>query len=241
MNYSRYRSVLSLRKGQNHSAGRNSSGKITVRHRGGGHKQSFRSINWTRTEKKALVVGFEYDPLRNAPLAKLYHESSAAVLDSEQSSKSINNLSQPIYSYILAPSGVKLFQELYTYAKPNQISAVKKTSSTHTTSVEGAKLLQPGDKAPISFFEPGDFIHAVESFPGQGAVFGRSAGSFCQFRSVVSRGGQLSQDNVSQSYAKVRLPSGSQRLISLSAQATFGVVASKISHHSSLRKAGRAR
>ena len=45
MQYTRYRSVLSLRKGQNHSAGRNSSGKITVRHRGGGHKQAVRSLN----------------------------------------------------------------------------------------------------------------------------------------------------------------------------------------------------
>jgi len=45
MQYSQYRSVLSLRKGKTHSAGRNSHGKITVRHRGGGHKQAVRFIN----------------------------------------------------------------------------------------------------------------------------------------------------------------------------------------------------
>lgn len=45
MHYTRYRSVFSLRKGLTHSAGRNSSGKITVRHRGGGHKQASRSLN----------------------------------------------------------------------------------------------------------------------------------------------------------------------------------------------------
>jgi large subunit ribosomal protein L2 len=40
MQYSNYRSPSSLIKGQSKSSGRNSQGKITVRHRGGGHKQS---------------------------------------------------------------------------------------------------------------------------------------------------------------------------------------------------------
>ncbi len=45
MKFTRYRSVPALCKGQNHYAGRNSSGKITVRHRGGGHKQVYRFLN----------------------------------------------------------------------------------------------------------------------------------------------------------------------------------------------------
>lgn len=45
MQFTRYRSVFSLRKGHNQQAGRNAKGKITVRHRGGGHKQAFRFIN----------------------------------------------------------------------------------------------------------------------------------------------------------------------------------------------------
>jgi len=45
MKYTRYRSVLSLRTGQKQFAGRNAKGKITVRHRGGGHKQAFRIID----------------------------------------------------------------------------------------------------------------------------------------------------------------------------------------------------
>ena len=45
MKYTKYRSVTSLRKGLNQQAGRNSDGHITVRHRGGGHKQTFRSID----------------------------------------------------------------------------------------------------------------------------------------------------------------------------------------------------
>jgi len=45
MKYTKYRSVTSLRKGLTQQAGRNSNGHITVRHRGGGHKQAFRSID----------------------------------------------------------------------------------------------------------------------------------------------------------------------------------------------------
>ncbi len=45
MQHTRYRSVLSLRKGQTQFAGRNSTGQITVRHRGAGHKQALRTVN----------------------------------------------------------------------------------------------------------------------------------------------------------------------------------------------------
>ncbi len=54
------------------------------------------------------------------------------------------------------------------------------------------KLLQPGDFATLSNFEVGDYIHAVEAYPGQGAIFARSAGTFCQVRA-------LSQDIASNS------------------------------------------
>ena len=45
MKLTRYRSIPSFRKGINQQAGRNSIGKITVRHRGAGHKQSYRLID----------------------------------------------------------------------------------------------------------------------------------------------------------------------------------------------------
>jgi large subunit ribosomal protein L2 len=45
MNITNYRSVMSLRKVQNAFGGRNEQGKITVRHRGGGHKQAYRQID----------------------------------------------------------------------------------------------------------------------------------------------------------------------------------------------------
>ena len=220
MKYIRYRSVISLRKGQLQFAGRNSQGKITVRHRGGGHKQAFRTIDWTRNNVKAIVVGFEYDPQRNASLIKLYHSSINGVSNSAS------------YSYALAPASIQLFQEVNVYNELN-----KKGSN-----IEIAKLLRPGDSAPISFYEPGDFIHAVEAFPNQGAIFGRSAGSSCQVMSISQQNRTYSsRDSKAANYAKVRLPSGNQRFINFGARATLGIVSSALSKTGNLKKAGRSR
>ncbi len=69
-------------------SGRNSYGKITVRHHGGGNKQKYRIIDWKRQDASpATVVGVEYDPNRTAYIA---------LLQSEEGKK----------SYIVAPAGL---------------------------------------------------------------------------------------------------------------------------------------
>ena len=68
-------------------AGRNSYGKITVRHHGGGNKQKYRIIDFKREEGKATVIGVEYDPNRT---------SYIALLENEEGKK----------SYVIAPAGV---------------------------------------------------------------------------------------------------------------------------------------
>ena len=71
------------------TAGRNSYGKITVRHHGGGHKKLYRIIDFKRNKDNipAKVVGIEYDPNRSANIALL------AYADGEK-------------RYILAPEGL---------------------------------------------------------------------------------------------------------------------------------------
>ncbi len=66
------RSLLKVRK--NH-AGRNSAGRITVRHRGGGHKRRYRVIDFTRDKVgiPAKVAAIEYDPNRTANIALLHY------------------------------------------------------------------------------------------------------------------------------------------------------------------------
>lgn len=76
-------------------AGRNCQGKITVRHRGGGHKRRWREINWLqRDDVKAQVKTIEYDPNRSARIA---------LIESEAGEK----------QYILAPVDMKVGQSIH--------------------------------------------------------------------------------------------------------------------------------
>ena len=58
------------------SAGRNSYGRITVRHRGGGEKRKYRVIDFKRdkTDMPATVLRLEYDPNRSANIALVQYE-----------------------------------------------------------------------------------------------------------------------------------------------------------------------
>ena len=58
------------------NAGRNSYGKITVRHHGGGNKQKYRLIDFKRNvDETAKVIGIEYDPNRTSYIALLENEA----------------------------------------------------------------------------------------------------------------------------------------------------------------------
>jgi len=76
---------------QRRSGGRNSLGRMTVRHRGGGHKRRYRVIDFIRNKDAipARVAAIEYDPNRSARLALLHYA------DGEK-------------RYILAPVGLRV-------------------------------------------------------------------------------------------------------------------------------------
>ncbi|MGI8981566.1 MAG: 50S ribosomal protein L2 [Pirellulaceae bacterium] len=75
--------------------GRNNQGRITVRHRGGGHKQQYRIIDFIRDKDgvPAKVNSIQYDPNRNARVALLFY------VDGEK-------------RYIIAPDGLKVGQQV---------------------------------------------------------------------------------------------------------------------------------
>jgi len=77
------------------SGGRNSSGKMTMRYRGGGHKRKYRVIDFKRDKENtpATVKTIEYDPNRSAWIAKVVYN------DGEK-------------RYILAPNGLKIGQKV---------------------------------------------------------------------------------------------------------------------------------
>src|SRR5436189_6368249 len=59
--------------------GRNSYGRITTRHQGGGHKRRYRVIDFKRLKDgvPAKVAAIEYDPNRSAPIALLHYADGA--------------------------------------------------------------------------------------------------------------------------------------------------------------------
>lgn len=66
------RSLLAAHSG---GSGRNNKGRITVRHRGGGHKRRLRVVDFRRDKLgiPATVAAIEYDPGRSARLALLFY------------------------------------------------------------------------------------------------------------------------------------------------------------------------
>ncbi|MAM93939.1 50S ribosomal protein L2 [Parvibaculum sp.] len=68
--------VKSLTEGLSKSGGRNNHGRITVRFRGGGHKRSYRMIDFKRSkaDMSATVERLEYDPNRTAFIALIKYE-----------------------------------------------------------------------------------------------------------------------------------------------------------------------
>ena len=87
----------SLLKPLKKTGGRNNSGKITSRHRGGGHKRMYRVIDFKRDKdtQTGEVLSIEYDPNRSVNIALLQYG------DGEK-------------RYILAPAGLKVGQKLYS-------------------------------------------------------------------------------------------------------------------------------
>jgi large subunit ribosomal protein L2 len=73
------------------SGGRNNRGRMTIRHRGGGHKRRLRVVDFKRTRDgiPAVVAALEYDPNRSANIALLHYADGAK-------------------SYILGPEGLKV-------------------------------------------------------------------------------------------------------------------------------------
>jgi large subunit ribosomal protein L2 len=68
--------VKALTEGQNSTGGRNNDGRITVRFRGGGHKQGYRRVDFKRAklDQPAKVERIEYDPNRTAFIALVKYE-----------------------------------------------------------------------------------------------------------------------------------------------------------------------
>ncbi|KAF9528109.1 translation protein SH3-like domain-containing protein [Crepidotus variabilis] len=227
------------------NGGRNHSGKITVRHQGGGHRQRIRVIDFMR-ENPGIhdVVRIEYDPGRSAHIALLHNRDPAAVGSAK-------------WSYIIATEGMRAGDQVQSFRqgipddfvpgfkgsmdskkKPNSRSNQTNQEDTEAASAQSLALgllrsmtLKPGNVLPLRLIPTGTVINTISLKPNGPGILVRSAGSF----------GQLVAQEDKSRYVHVRLQSGEVRKVLGDCCATIGKVSNSLWKNRSLGKAGRAR
>ncbi|KAJ2389476.1 mitochondrial 54S ribosomal protein rml2 [Coemansia sp. RSA 2559] len=221
------------------SGGRNGTGQITCRHRGGGAKRRIRLVDFKRSEPgPQQVVRLEYDPGRSAHIALIQHMETKKK------------------SYILAPAGLKPGAVVQSYmgvdldklkkapeleaeeeeggeeggAVKEAANRIRNQNIQHPDSVAARISLEVGNCMPLKLVPMGATIHNVglHAF-GRGQMM-RSAGASAQLLYTAPKG-----------LAQIKLASGEVRRVSVDACATIGQVSNPNHKHEKLGGAGAKR
>ncbi|PVU98562.1 hypothetical protein BB560_005645 [Smittium megazygosporum] len=234
--------VRELTIAKRNKGGRNFTGRITCRHRGGGAKRRIRLVDFYRKKPgKHEVVRLEYDPGRTAFIALLRHTESGEL------------------SYILAPDNLKPGMVVESYmerlntgskdraTRPSAVSndQVQQDQSVESTenfmSDESEILLEKlrlskslnydvGNCLPLKFIPPGTTIHNIGIDPRGKGKLARSAGSSAKLLATGEKG-----------LAIIKLCSGEVRKVPVHCCATIGSVSNPNHKHENLGKAGANR
>lgn len=131
-------------------AGRNNQGRVSVRHRGGGHKRRYRLIDWKRDKigVPGMVEAIEYDPNRAARIALVAYD------DGEK-------------RYILAPAGIRVGARISSGpdAEPSvgnalPLRAIPTGTTIHNIEIrpgQGARLVRSAGNAAQLMAKDGDW------------------------------------------------------------------------------------
>ncbi|KAJ7225640.1 translation protein SH3-like domain-containing protein [Mycena pura] len=249
------RPVLQLTVAKRKKGGRNARGRITVRHRGGGHRQRIRIVDFKREEPGVhFVVRIEYDPGRSAHIALLKNRDPNA-----QGTKK--------WSYIIAPEGLRAGDEVQSFrqgipdgfvsgldvsklngkagaleadgavdevvagsAEAIQRELEQSSSQSLALGLLRTLTLKPGNVLPLRLIPIGTVVHNIALVASGPGVLVRSAGS----------AGQVVGHEESK-YTHVQLQSGEVRKILQDCCATIGRVSNPLWKNRNLGKAGRAR
>lgn len=226
--------------------GRNNTGRVTVRHRGGGHKRRIRIVDFARTAPGPhLVERIEHDPGRSAHIA---------LVRSQETQK---------LSYILAAEGMRAGDVVQSYMSGIPEDLWKSMGGTVDPGVLAARTAWRGNCLPLHMIPVGTLIFNVGLRPGKGGQLCRSAGTYA---TVISKGSDTKtranevetqedgtevqkplsqrekqkQDRIAQ-HVTIRLQSGEVRLIHKDCCATVGVASNPNHQYRQLGKAGRSR
>lgn len=233
------RPVRQLTIAKRKTGGRNAHGVITVRHRGGGHKQRIRTLDFARDAPGIHdVVRIEYDPGRSAHIALVKNRDPNA----EATQK---------WSYIIATEGMRAGDEVQSFRKgipdgfipgfdvalEKKLGEGEEASSTEASAQSLAlgilrtMTLKPGNVLPLRLIPPGTVVHNVALSPTGPGILVRAAGSF----------GQVIAHEDGGRYTQVRLQSGEVRKVLQDCCATVGKVSNPLWKNRQLGKAGRSR
>ena len=197
--------------------GRNNSGHITVRHRGGGVRRRIRTVDYKRFEPgKHTVERIEYDPNRSAHLA---------LVESSLTRKK---------SYIIAAEGLRAGNTIESFRAGIPADLMASMGGRVDPGVLAVKTAFRGNCLPMHMVPLGTQIFNLGSAPSRGAVFCRSAGTYA---TVIHKD---EVDNEIKSVT-VRLQSGETRRVHKDACATIGVASNPTWQFRQLGKAGRSR
>lgn len=220
--------TIPLRK----KGGRNSAGKITIRHHGGGHKQRIRTIDFRRENGDIHdVVRIEYDPGRSAHIALLKNRNPEATGTEK-------------WSYILATDGMRAGDPVQSFRTGFPADLIPgynvKELLRPGAEVEAGSLsmglfravtLKSGNVLPMRLIPPGTLIHNITLAPEGKMILVRAAGSY----------GEVLLHEADGVYSHVRLQSGEVRKVLQKCCATIGKVSNTHWKYRELGKAGRAR
>lgn len=223
--------------------GRNNSGRVTVRHHGGGHKRRIRMVDFMRTDAGPhLVERIEYDPGRSAHIA---------LVRSKETTK---------LSYILAADGMRAGDVVQSYMSGIPDDLWQSMGGSVDPGVLAARTAWRGNCLPLHMIPVGTLIFNVGLRPNKGGQLCRSAGTYA---TVVAKGSDSRQQDIETDqpeeekkpltlrekqkqerlaqHITVRLSSGETRLIHKDCCATVGIASNPNYHYTQLGKAGRSR
>ncbi|KAI4253941.1 MAG: hypothetical protein LQ352_003390 [Teloschistes flavicans] len=237
------------RKGQ-HIGGRNNSGQVRVRHRGGGAKRRIRMVDFHRLEPgKHTVERIEYDPGRTAHIALLTNPANGAK------------------SYVIAAQGMRAGEQIESFRAGLPEKLVESLGGDLGRADAGmvaSKTAWRGNCLPLHMIPTGTLVFNVGLKKGGKAQLCRSAGTFAMVignaserlkkgkdRKEAAEGAEGLEDGAREKedkrwskdalYVDVRLKSGEVRKIHRDACATIGTASNSNFNRRQLGKAGRSR
>jgi len=214
-------SKLTFAKIGHGKGGRNNTGRVVMRHHGGGHRRRIRTVDFARLAPgKHIVERIEYDPNRSAHLAL------------------IESVKTKGKSYIIAAEGMRAGDAVESYLSGIPRDLLDSMGGVMDPGMLAAKTAFRGNCLPMHMVPLGTQVYNVGSTPGKGAVFCRSAGTYA---TVIAKEEVGSEKNKKVKDVTVRLQSGEVRKVAKDACATIGVASNPHWQFRQLGKAGRSR